>query len=149
MINYILPIYVSISKPWCWFWFKSLLIKETRFDELAASLMAACFLLQWRHNWMGAMASQITGLASVYSTVYSGADQRKHQSSASVAFVWGIHWSPVNSPTQRVSNADFFFHLMTSSCIGCDEAKPFNPHRNKAWYNWFRDMRVQLHERRG
>ena len=36
---------------------------------------------------MGAIASQITSLPIVYSTVYSGADQRKHQSSASLAFV--------------------------------------------------------------
>ena len=47
---------------------------------------------------MSAMASQITGLTIVYSTVNSGADQGKHQSSASLAFVWGIHRSPVNSP---------------------------------------------------
>ena len=39
---------------------------------------------------MGAMASQITSLTIVYSTVYSGADQRKHQGSASLAFVRGI-----------------------------------------------------------
>ena len=47
---------------------------------------------------MGAMASQITSLTIVYSSVYSGADQRKHQSSASLAFVRGIHRWPVNSP---------------------------------------------------
>ena len=47
---------------------------------------------------MGAMASQITSLTIVYSTVCSCADQRKHQSSASLAFVWGIHRLPVNSP---------------------------------------------------
>ena len=47
---------------------------------------------------MGTMASQITSLTNVYSTVYSDADQRKHQSSASLAFVWGIHRGPVNSP---------------------------------------------------
>ena len=47
---------------------------------------------------MAAMASQITSLTIVYSTVYSGADQSKHQSSASLAFVWGIHRGPVNSP---------------------------------------------------
>ena len=36
---------------------------------------------------MGAMASQITSLTVIYSTVYSGADQRKYQSSAALAFV--------------------------------------------------------------
>ena len=46
---------------------------------------------------MGAIASQITGLTIVYSTVYSYADQRKHHSSASLGFVWGIHRGPVNS----------------------------------------------------
>ena len=47
---------------------------------------------------MGAMASQITSLTFVYWTIYSGADQRKHQSSASLASVRGIHRWPVNSP---------------------------------------------------
>ena len=47
---------------------------------------------------MGMIASQITSLTFVYSTVYSGADQRKYQSSASLAFVRGIHRWPVNSP---------------------------------------------------
>ena len=47
---------------------------------------------------MGAIASQITSLTIVYSIVYSDADQRKHQSSASLAFVWGIHRGPVNFP---------------------------------------------------
>ena len=47
---------------------------------------------------MTTMASQITSLTIVYSTVYSGADQRKHQSSESLAFVRGIHRGPGNSP---------------------------------------------------
>ena len=47
---------------------------------------------------MCAITSQITSLTIVYSTVYSDADQRKHQSSASLAFVWGIDRGPVNSP---------------------------------------------------
>ena len=46
---------------------------------------------------MVAMASQITSLTIVYSMVYSITDQRKHQSSASLTFVWGIHRWPVNS----------------------------------------------------
>ena len=49
---------------------------------------------------MGANASQITCLTIVYSIVYLCADQRKHQSSASLAFVRGIHRWPVSSPQQ-------------------------------------------------
>ena len=58
---------------------------------------------------MGAMASQITSLTIVYLTVYSGADQSKHQSSASLAFVWGIRRGPVNFPAQMASNAENIF----------------------------------------
>ena len=47
---------------------------------------------------MGTIASQITSLRIVYSIIYSDADQRKLQSSASLAFVRGIHRGPVNSP---------------------------------------------------
>ena len=47
---------------------------------------------------MGAIASQITSLTIVFSTVYLDTDQRKHQCSASLAFVRGIHRRPVNSP---------------------------------------------------
>ena len=47
---------------------------------------------------MSVIASQITSLTIVYSSVYSGADQRKHQRSASLPFVRGIHRWPVNSP---------------------------------------------------
>ena len=68
------------------------------------------FVVHWKNNHlnkhivhhndviMGAIASQITSLTIVYSIVYSDADQRKHQSSASLAFVRGIHRGPVNSP---------------------------------------------------
>ena len=47
---------------------------------------------------MSDMAFQITSVLIIYSIVCSGTDQRNHQSSASLAFVWGIHRSPVNSP---------------------------------------------------
>ena len=65
---------------------------------------------------MTTIASQITSLTVVYSPVYSDADQRKHQSSASLAFVWGIHrdrWIPRTKGQLRGK----CFHLMTSSCI--------------------------------
>ena len=64
---------------------------------------------------MGAIASQITSLAIVYSTIYSGAYQRKHQSSVSLAFVRGIHRWPVNSPHKWPVTRKCV-HLMTSSC---------------------------------
>ena len=63
---------------------------------------------------MTTMTSQITSLTVVYSTVYSDAYQRKHQSSASLAFVWGIHrerWIP----RTKGQLCGKFFHLMTSS----------------------------------
>ena len=47
---------------------------------------------------MTMLASQITSLTVVYSIVYSGVDQSKHQSSASLAFVQEIHRGPVNFP---------------------------------------------------
>ena len=50
---------------------------------------------------MDVMVSQITSLTIVYSTAFSGADQRKHQSSASLAFVRRIHHSPLKWPVTR------------------------------------------------
>ena len=84
---------------------------------------------------MGAMASQITSLTIVYSTVYSGAE---HQSSASLAFVRGIHRSPVNSPYTRpvtrkmFSFDDVIMHFMCSSVLHIWWAMYF--HRPRAGY---------------
>ena len=60
---------------------------------------------------MGVMVSQIISLAIVYSTVYSGADQRKHQSSASLAFVREIHQRPVNFPHKLQCNLDIYIYI--------------------------------------
>ena len=62
---------------------------------------------------MSAMASHITGVSIVCSIVGSGVDQRKHQSSASLAFVRGIHRWPVNSTHKRPVTQNRF-HMMTS-----------------------------------
>ena len=68
-------------------------------------------VLHYCDDIMCAMAHQITGLTIVYSTVYSGTDQRKHQSSASLAFVRGIHRWPVNSPHKGpITQKMFPFH---------------------------------------
>ena len=58
--------------------------------------MLSVFALHYCDVIMGAVASQITSLTIVYSTVYADADQRKHQSSASPTFVRG-KWGPVKS----------------------------------------------------
>ena len=60
--------------------------------------MSCHFMNHYNDVIMSAMASQITSLTIVYSTVYWEANKRKHQSSASLAFVRGIHLWPVNSP---------------------------------------------------
>ena len=65
---------------------------------------------------MDVMVSQITSLTIVYSTVYSGADHGKYQSSTPLAFVRGIHWSQGNSPHKRPVTRKCF-HLMMSSCV--------------------------------
>ena len=76
-----------------------------------------------------AMASQITGVSIVYSTVCSGTDQRKHQSSASLAFERVVHRWPMNSThkgpvTRKKLQCDdvivfHIFYLMMSSLIDC------------------------------
>ena len=81
---------------------------------------------------MGAMASQITSLTIGYSTVYSDADQRKHQSSASPAFVRGIQRGPVNSPPKwPVTRKMFPFHDVikrTFVSLNLDELTYWNGH---------------------
>ena len=76
--------------------------KRVGYDtHIKGTYLTPAKLRGWKHYTdviMGAIASQITSLTIVYTTVYSDADQRKHQSSASLAFVWGIQRGPVNSP---------------------------------------------------
>ena len=55
---------------------------------------------------MNAIASQMTGVSIVCSTIYSGGYQRKHQSSTSLAFVMGKPPVTGGYPTQKASNAE-------------------------------------------
>ena len=94
---------------------------KPRWITCAINPLLSANRVDWQHDWqrpasqrhriithdtpnhnndaiMNAMASQITSLAIVYSTVYSSGDQRKHQSSSSLDFVRGIHRWAVNSP---------------------------------------------------
>ena len=72
-----------------------------KIHHLQDSLPNHAKLTNYNDAIMAAVASQITSLTIVYSTVYSGADQWKHHSSASLAFVSGIHRWPVNSPHKK------------------------------------------------
>ena len=73
---------------------------KTLFIQLTRGMWKLLCQYVQHHNdvIMGEIASQISNLTIVYTAVYSGADQRKRQSSASLAFVPGIHRGPVNSP---------------------------------------------------
>ena len=101
--NYVVGSFWSFAENWCW-------------SNLAIS--------HYIDVIMTTMASQITSLTVVYSTVYSDADQRKHQSSASLVFVWGIRrnrWIPRTKGQLRGKG----FHLMTSSCFEATSQKEY------------------------
>ena len=79
-------------------WYKSVFVASLHITKM---IKFGIFIKQYKAIHyvdiiMSAMASQITSLIIVYSTVYSGAELRKHQSAASLAFGWGIHRWPVN-----------------------------------------------------
>ena len=78
--NKVCSLHVPSTHPWQFMW-PPLYIPNKNYDVI-----------------MSTVAYQITSLAIVYSTVYSDVDQGKHQSSASLAFVRGIHRVPVNFP---------------------------------------------------
>ena len=82
------------------------------------------FVRHYSDAIMSAIASQITSLTIVFSIIYSRADQRKHQSSTSLAFVRGIHRWPVNSPHKGPVTRKKCFHLMTSSCKSATKFRP-------------------------
>ena len=117
------------STRWGWVKITSLTLEHSydHYDDVTVNLMA----------------SQITSLTIVYSTVYSGADQRKHQSSASLAFVRGIHRAPVNSPHKwPVTRKMFPF----DDVIMCPvDRKIFS--WNKQVYNFVPTINVKRNER--
>ena len=87
----------------CVYWFKDIEYNTPKgrlqqSDRRRFFVILRLVVIHYGDVIMSAMSSRITSLKIVYSTVYSGADQRNHQSSASLAFVWGIHRWPVNSP---------------------------------------------------
>ena len=86
-------------------------------------LVMCWFSIHYSDVMMSPMASQITGVSIVYSNVCLGSDQRKHQSSASLAFVKGSHRWPVNSPYKGQVTRNFFpfddVSIFSDSCRCC------------------------------
>ena len=73
----------------------------------------------YRDAITSAMASEITGVSIVCSAVCSDVDQRKHQSSASLAFVRGIHrWIPLVSTSLRCENIRNVVSPLVRKCGG-------------------------------
>ena len=97
---------------------------------------------EWYYQYsdviVGAMGLQITSLPIVYSIIYSGAEQRKHQSSTPLAFVWGIHRWPVNSSqvnsSQNIFIQEVHIHI---KYIGKTEAQwAYLSHHSWNWI-WY------------
>ena len=87
--------YICVTLPQC--------VKVKSQSYLLSTSLVAIINMTTNHHGKQPQAQchysdVIMGGIAVYSTVYSDADQRKHQSSASLAFVRRIHRSPVNSP---------------------------------------------------
>ena len=113
----------------------------------------------WRHqietfSAFITMTSQWASLTIVYSIVYSDADQRKHQSSASLGFVRGIHREPVNSPhkgpvTRKMLPFDDVIMLLAicagNSLVQSPVTRSFdvffdlclNGRLSKQWWGWW------------
>ena len=95
---------VTSGKSRKWHWVAShpfqwvVIVIPKKFTQGFSQFMYMISALHYNDVIMSAMASQITSLTSVYSTIYSGADNIKHESSAPLAFVRGIYRGPMNSP---------------------------------------------------
>ena len=87
------------------FWMVHYGIKNRWFVEILWLVHYSCWIDHYNDAIMGAIASQITSLTIIYSTVYSSADQRKRESSASLAFV-GNSPGTGEFPAQMASNAE-------------------------------------------
>ena len=92
---------------------------------LINAMALRCYRTSFLHysDVMGAMTSQITSLTIVYSTVYSGTDQRKHQSSAQRvsnaenASIWWRHYGPTSLSRLRIKEIK---HQKSALLAHCD-----------------------------
>ena len=86
------------------------------------SLLCEFFMpYHYRYDIMSEMASQITDISIIYTTVCSGADQRKHQSSVALAFVkekfTGDRWIPAQRTSNTENDSIWWRHQGTRPCF--------------------------------
>ena len=98
---------------------------------------------------MSAMASHIGSLTIVYSIVYSSADQRIHQSFASLPSVWGIHRWPVHFPhkgpvTRNIFPFDDVIMGFTSRSTSKAENFSISWRHHGSQYYWLVLLRTSL-----
>ena len=104
---------------------------------LPAEVEFSLWIQHWNNVIMCTRRSQITSITIVYSTVYSDADQIKHPSSASMAFVRGIHRTPVNSTHKwPVTRKMLSFDDVILSIMGCNQL-----HDN--YHGWIQIMTIR------
>ena len=133
----------SHQTPWPWITEMSLKITYLNFESnLPGAIELSEIWWKWISHYsdviMSAMASQITSISIVSPTVCSGADQRKYQSSASLAFVNGIHRYPVDSPHKGpVMQKIFpFDDIVMVVCFPYSAFVPLSTRRNRSSYWW-------------
>ena len=123
----------SFSKPFTSSWIWELLHFQYRITIVSFKLWARYFVwnfkgslsLRWRHNGDDSVSNHQPHDCLL--NRYTGADQSKHQSSASLAFVWGIHLGLVNSPHKWP---------VTRKMFSFDDVIMWNPTQNMMPIHW-------------
>ena len=121
------------TQRWCFIELRIHPYKLLNYSSCSSNIDHISFAAHYDDVIMTMLASQITSLTVVYSIVYSGVNQRKHQSSASLAFVREIHRGPVNFPHKwPVTRKMFPF-----DDVIMDDILPVIPKKSYHALNWF------------
>ena len=113
-------------------------------EETWRTVMCNHSLMEAKGHRIITMTYQITSLMTAYSIIYSGADQRKHRSFASLAFVRGIHRWPVNSPHKGpVTRKIFSFDDVTTAIWRC--RNPFSQWRRICQWKLLPSAKILCH----
>ena len=110
------PYYLYMT---CWNWQNVVEVMACCLRASGPQVVHGC-TLQWRGVIMNLVTSQITSISIVCASIYSGTDQRKHQSSALLDFVRRIYRWSVNSPHKGpVTRKMFPFDDVIMTFVDC------------------------------